>query len=523
MSPRKSHFLSFSLLSTLYSAVHGSSAPFSNSSSSSTSSPVSACNSCFILAFEEFYSYPHSVEVNTVTATNMIIPMVTLHPDGSRETNYMTQTQQADASAPSSGITQPAADPFASLTWIVQGMTLTYPTTYVEFLQLQGGTSYLTQVDLQQTCTNDLSALDLPTDSITGLLVPIPPGTTVNSENPTAISAPPAIITYLNQIPAVSDQFGGTDVADCSWSKTVAVASSPEETSPLATVQKVSVSILTSVTADPVLVTAPAANSRTISDAIVHVENSATALDVPANTNTPQTNAQQNTPQNNAQQNTPQAQQQGAQTGGGNSQNTPGVGGAIAGVLNPSGSSNANAGGSNSNQASGGNGNGGSGGSQQSSNSGGSNGNQGSGGEGNGGNGGSPSAGTAPGGQSDQTNGGGNGSGPLPSPLVLIVGGTQTTVAPSVIANPAGTGSVTAFVLGPGSTLVVEGQSVVPVSATGASSPSTSGNVGNAIASGLGYTDSLSTGLADSIHGPNMPLWVMGAAAGVVGALAVGL
>jgi hypothetical protein len=129
------------------------------------------------------------------------------------------------------------------------------------------------------------------------------------------------------------------------------------------------------------------------------------------------------------------------------------------------------------------------------------------------------------GGQGGQSNGQGGSSGALPAPLVLVVGGQQTSIAPTIIRNPDSTGSVTAFVLGPGSTLIVGGAAIT-VSGTAVSAPgaTTTGGVGGAIASGLGYTGPLaSDSMASSIREPNMPLWVFGAVSGVLGALAFGL
>ena len=120
---------------------------------------------------------------------------------------------------------------------------------------------------------------------------------------------------------------------------------------------------------------------------------------------------------------------------------------------------------------------------------------------------------------------GGQANGALPAPLVLELGGTLTTIAPTIIPNAGSTGSITAYILGPGSTLV-HGGSPATVSGTAVSAPggTTTGGVGGAIASGLGYTGPLAAdSIASSIRGPNMPVWVFAAAAGVIGAFAVGL
>jgi hypothetical protein len=177
--------------------------------------------------------------------------MVTVHPDGRRETNLVTETP-AQTGAFTSAPPEPT-DPFASLTWKpYANVTLTYPTTYVQFYGLRGGTFYPVSPESEPTatCTYDDQELQLPTNSITGLVVPLPAGVTVDSKSPTAISAPRAIHDYLNGIPAVASQFAGTDVASCAWTKIVAATPPAEFSTPTltattqATVNKVSVSVL---------------------------------------------------------------------------------------------------------------------------------------------------------------------------------------------------------------------------------------------------------------------------------------
>jgi hypothetical protein len=199
-----------------------------------------------VTAFEQFYAYPYSIEVESITATNMVIPMVTIHPDGSKETNYVTETPKADPTAPHNSSPAPT-DPFAAYTWVpVDNITLTYPTTYVQFFDLSGGTFFAVPDVPVPKCTFDDEPLDLPTPSATGLFVPLPSGVTVDLQHPTAISAPAAIHSYLNGIPAVSSQFDGTDVAKCQWTKVPKSQTSPHEivSTEIATVQKVSVSVL---------------------------------------------------------------------------------------------------------------------------------------------------------------------------------------------------------------------------------------------------------------------------------------
>jgi len=234
----------------------------------------------------------------------------------------------------------------------------------------------------------------------------------------------------------------------------------------------------TEVTAQQVVITAPANDRGTTTQAIAHTERPDTVLVTPPG----------NTPPPNNQPNNPPAQ--GQQQGGGGQTTGAGLAAVVGAVLNGgSGASGGNVGAGGVNAQ------------------------------------GVPSVGVA-GGDAQSGGQGGQANGGLPAPLVLALGGTLTTISPTVIANPGSTGSVTAFVLGPGSTLMLGGAPIT-VSGTAVSAPgsrTTTGGVGGAIASGLGYTGPLAAdSMASSVHGPNIPMWVLAAAAGVLGAFAVGL
>jgi hypothetical protein len=115
----------------------------------------------------------------------------------------------------------------------------------VQFFDLSGGTFFSVPDAPVPTCTYDDEPLQLPTDSASGLIIPITQK--VDLEHPTAISAPPAIHSYLNAIPAVSSQFDGTDVAKCQWTKIPTTQTEAVETGTETSIQavnKVSVSVL---------------------------------------------------------------------------------------------------------------------------------------------------------------------------------------------------------------------------------------------------------------------------------------
>lgn len=192
------------------------------------------------------------MEVDTATIEQTIIPLVTVYADGSSETNYKTVTAKANVT----GIYKPPTptDPYAHLTWEYEGVTLTYPTTYVQFFGLRGGlfTPFITAA--ATSCAINDEELQIGTFDPAGLIVEIPATVKVDLTHPNAISAPPAIHSFLNAIPAVSSQFSGTNVKDCAWTKIVGPKTSLEFTlapgdvttlsTAIATNQKITVSVL---------------------------------------------------------------------------------------------------------------------------------------------------------------------------------------------------------------------------------------------------------------------------------------
>jgi hypothetical protein len=204
-----------------------------------------------VTALEVFLTYPSSVETTRTTVEQTVIPLVTVHTDGSRETNYKTVTATANVT----GIYTPPSptDPFAHLTWHYEGATLTYPTTYVQFYGLEGGLFTPVVTAAATSCAADVEVLDLPvTYDPMSLIVEVPAASSLDLAHPTGISAPAQIHSFLNGIPAVSSQFSGTNVRDCQWtkipkSKTTAqftITKTGETTAPVATNQKVTVSVL---------------------------------------------------------------------------------------------------------------------------------------------------------------------------------------------------------------------------------------------------------------------------------------
>ncbi|TID21985.1 Carboxypeptidase S [Venturia nashicola] len=232
-----------------------------NSSTTTAPSSSRACSGCTVTASEKYLTYPSTVEVDTATIEQTIVPLVTVYADGSSETNYKTVTAKANVT----GIYQPPTptDPYAHLTWEHDGVILTYPTTYVQFFGLRGGLLTPVITTAATSCAVKDELLQVGTLDPAGLIVEVLATAKVDPAHPTAISAPPAILSFLNGIPAVSSQFSGTDVKDCSWTKilttriTAGFTNAPNTalSSAVATNQKVTVSILTQVTAKQQVIT----------------------------------------------------------------------------------------------------------------------------------------------------------------------------------------------------------------------------------------------------------------------------
>ncbi|KAE9979420.1 hypothetical protein BLS_009841 [Venturia inaequalis] len=355
------------------------------------------------------------------------------------ETNYKTVTAKANVT----GIYTPPTptDPYAHLTWEHDGVTLTYPTTYVQFFGLRGGLFTPVVTAAVTSCAVKDEVLQLGTSDPTGLIVEVPARAKIDLAHPTAVAAPPAVHSFLNAIPAISSQFSGTNVKDCAWNKIPAIRTTVTDqftealvpvalvpvgasSSAVATNQKVTVSVLTQVTAKQQVITVSSDK-----DADQANEASPTPNPEPPTINTE--NKATSAVVVNPSPNTAAAQPQQPPT------NSPGVVSNIAGIL-AGGTLGAQTTGNGDNPTQG------------------------------------AASGTQAGSMADQggtiTAAGGvaatglpgsqQGNGASPTPLVLNIGGQQTTIAPTVIAGSQGSPSITAFIVAPGKTLTAGGAAI---------------------------------------------------------------
>lgn len=168
-----------------------------------------ACASCVLgatstslLSFS--YQAIQTIEVRVDT-------YVAVLPGGSRSTSYESHTLTGTEYVGSGeGDNKPKTFNHPDeLIWTVGDATLTYPTTYVQYLGFEGAP---VTTDDGQSCANptDASAIPLPSDADTASLIYPLDG------NSTQSALPPELLAYLGELPDVAAQFGGEDLAGCS-------------------------------------------------------------------------------------------------------------------------------------------------------------------------------------------------------------------------------------------------------------------------------------------------------------------
>ncbi|TID17829.1 putative dipeptidyl peptidase 4 [Venturia nashicola] len=212
-----------------------------------------ACTSCAVAAKEFYLSYPYSISTVATPVIVTIVPYITSYDDGSQETNWRTETRGSNGPDSVNG---PLGTQEPKLTWEpYSGVTLTYPTTYVNFPSPYGGLDILSN----GACVTATTPLTLPTNSEQGLIYPV---TKPDWDTRLPWNVTQQMLDYLDSIPAISQQFHGTKVESCEWATYV----SP--TSKTLPITKITVQYLTARTAQAVIVTrksAPASTSVNLS------------------------------------------------------------------------------------------------------------------------------------------------------------------------------------------------------------------------------------------------------------------
>ena len=169
-----------------------------------------ACASCVLGATSTSllsFTY-HTIETITVE----VVPHITVYTAGSstsRTTNYVSITQTAtDIVGGGSG--RNASKTFDShddLTWVVGDTTLTYPTTYVQYLGFAGAPA-----SSDEKCASgaDATALELPASTAASAF--IYPLTSANAQ---ASSLPEPLLQYLQDQAPFAAQFSGQALTGC--------------------------------------------------------------------------------------------------------------------------------------------------------------------------------------------------------------------------------------------------------------------------------------------------------------------
>ena len=166
-----------------------------------------ACASCVLgPAATSLLSFSaHAVETITVS----VIPHLTVFTNGSRTVNYERITETATDFVGSAAGSNGTAKTFSNqedITWTVGDATLTYGTTYIQYLGFSGA---LEPTPTGDACAQpaDISSIALPSSTdCASYIYPYSAG----------MALPTPLLDYLGQIPVVSSQFNGEDLAGCS-------------------------------------------------------------------------------------------------------------------------------------------------------------------------------------------------------------------------------------------------------------------------------------------------------------------
>lgn len=148
----------------------------------------------------------HTIETINVTVNTYI----TVYPDGDRSTSYQSVTQNVtELVGSASGVGNNASRTYTNLndiTWTLGDATLTYPTTYVQYLGFEGAPA---TSNAGQTCADPAKAASVTLPASTEYAPFIYPFTT----GATLLPAP--LLEYLGQLAPVSAQFDGMPLTGC--------------------------------------------------------------------------------------------------------------------------------------------------------------------------------------------------------------------------------------------------------------------------------------------------------------------
>ncbi|KAI6835382.1 hypothetical protein KC340_g5473 [Hortaea werneckii] len=177
-----------------------------------TTSLVPTCASCVFGAVStSVLSYTaHVIKTIEVDVT----PHVFIYLNGTRETTSLESNTHTEAiiiptgSGPESVDTSQTFSDIRNVTWTVGDATLTYPTSYVQYLAFAGAPAINTD---EQACAEQTDATNVQLPSTTNAAEFIFPLSNASS----GIGLPGDLLAYLDRLPTVSDQFNGAPITAC--------------------------------------------------------------------------------------------------------------------------------------------------------------------------------------------------------------------------------------------------------------------------------------------------------------------
>lgn len=169
---------------------------------------TTACPSCMFGAVSSttLSFTAHAIETITVS----IIPHVTVWTNGTEKTSYerITETKTDWVGSGSNTSIPETFTNKADITWTYGDATLTYPTSYLQFLGFEGASA---ATDNGETCAkfSHATLVELPaTTDAASFIYPL----TAKTES---MALPTPLLDYLAQLPAVSEQFNGMLLRNC--------------------------------------------------------------------------------------------------------------------------------------------------------------------------------------------------------------------------------------------------------------------------------------------------------------------
>ncbi|KAI7083470.1 hypothetical protein KC356_g7549 [Hortaea werneckii] len=177
-----------------------------------TTSLVPTCASCVFGAVStSVLSYTaHVIKTIEVDVT----PHVFIYLNGTRETTSLESNTHTEAIAIPTGNTAESVDSpqtfsdIRDVTWTVGDATLTYPTSYVQYLAFAGAPAINTD---EKACAEQTDATNVQLPSTTDAVEFIFPLGNASS----GTSLPGELLDYLDSLPTVLDQFKGAPITAC--------------------------------------------------------------------------------------------------------------------------------------------------------------------------------------------------------------------------------------------------------------------------------------------------------------------